>query len=211
MSGAQLLSMFTEQVELLQVQRDAGASQEQLMTASDSALAAFLAQAGLTQTLARGDAITMIRMLVPSQFRETHRTNIIGAINGVGQPHPSASGDRVARQQLQSFNEFYKYPTRRLSALVADGNTPYGHKIQSLGEFLSRLGAANLNEPGWCGIVATWFALETPQCGGALPASYNPSSAYQRLQDLKTWMRCHRHRCRMSHHGQVIMFPSNPN
>ena len=204
--STQLVDMFREHVELLQVQHDAGASAEQLRSVSDTAVAAFVTQAGLLGTLTRADAITMIRMLGTSLFREGHRADILGAINGIGCVDLSANREK---QQLQSFTEFHKYPTSSLSGLLAARNTPYSHKIQALGVFLSNLGATNLNEPGWCGIVATWLALET--CGDVPAACVSPSAAYQRLQDLKHWMRGHRQRCRMPHHGRVTMFPSTPN
>jgi hypothetical protein len=202
-----LLQMLREQVELLAVQVAAGATVEQLEETACATKAAFLAEVQQAGLQARSESIKMIRLLADSQFQGNHRTDIIDAIMGITGEGPTRA--KQERQQSQSHSHFNNYPSKPMAELLANVQTPYRHKVNTIGTFLANLGATNLNEPSWCLVVATWYACEAAKHteGNIMDAS----EAYGRVQDLKAWMHACRGRGKLPHYGTITLFPSEPN
>lgn len=205
-NGAALIATLAEQVELLAVQSQAGYTAEKLAQSADSLKDEFLAAiARLTSAVTRAERIQLTKLLADSQFTSLHRNDMLAAIaETVGtSPVSGLVEGQAPRQQLQKFAQFSNYPSKPLAKFVADASTPYRHKLFGFGKLLMDLGATNLNEPSLCDVIATWFALENI-------TDLDPSTAYSRLQDLKSYLHSYRDKVRAPHFGKITHYPSEP-
>ncbi len=202
--AAVLVQSLTEQVELLAVQKQAGVPEPAFETMADKCKDAVLKAAGGTAAITSGEATALLKLLLGSHFDMTRRSELIQAINGkVSSAMVNQSSK--AKAQLQSNLNFHRYVTKKLWDFTADLTNAYNAKLAKWGGLCMSLGATNINEATYVHIVSTWTMAELGP-----NQTIEAGAAYQRVRDLKTFVKNERKRIRLPHHGVIINFPKNP-
>ena len=201
------ISYLDQQLEFLAVQSQAGASCEDFKDFTSDVHRNLLCSFGKVAALSAPDLTTIIKKLMQSSMPYAERQSIISLINSKRALVP-VNQSRTVKAPLQSNLNLHHYLPESLWTLLGTKNNGYQQKLAALCQFCIDLGMTQLNEPSHVHVVATWIMAEYKVLGTEI----DPMMAYQRLCDVKGWIRTERSRMLNFRPGcgTISVYPVDP-